>query len=85
MTQLSIAWVIRNKDVSTAILGAMKPEQLIEDLGALDICKKFNKEILEEIETIMKNAPDGEIDYFKSFSPMPIRLNIDEGIDKTKF
>ena len=55
-------WVIRNKDVSTAILGAMKPEQLIEDLGALEVCKKLNKEILIEIETIMKNAPKGEID-----------------------
>ena len=62
LTQLSIAWVIRNKDVSTAILGAMKPGQLIEDLGALEVCKKLNKEILIEIETIMKNAPKGEID-----------------------
>ena len=85
LTQLSLAWCIRNSDVSTAIIGAMKPEQLVEDLGALDVCKKLNKEILEEIEAIMKNAPSGEIDYFNNFKTMPIRRNIEEGIDKTEF
>ena len=85
LTQLSIAWVIKNSDVSTAILGAMKPEQMVENLGALEVSKKLTKEILEEIETIMKNAPKGEIDYFKSFAPMPIRRHIEEGIDKTEF
>ena len=85
LTQLSIAWVIRNQDVSTAILGAMKPEQLIENLGALEVCKKLNKEILIEIETIMKNAPVGEIDYFNNFKSMPIRRNVAEGINKIEF
>ena len=85
LAQLSIAWVIRNQDVSTAILGAMKPEQLIENLGALEVCKKLNKEILEEIEIIMKNAPVGEIDYFNNFKTMPIRRNVAEGINKIEF
>ena len=85
LTQLSIAWVIRNQDVSTAILGAMKPEQLIENLGALEVSNKITKEILEEIENIMKNAPKGEVDYFNNFSSMPIRRNIKEGINKTEF
>ena len=85
LTQLSIAWVIRNQDVSTAIMGAMNPEQITENLKALEVSKKMTKEILEEIETIMKNAPSGEIDYFKGFSEMPIRRNIQEGINKTEF
>ena len=85
LAQLSIAWVIKNNDVSTAILGAMKPEQITENLKALDVAKKLNKEMLEEIENIMKNAPDGEIDYFNNFSKMPIRRNIQEGINKTEF
>ena len=33
----------------------------------------------------MKNVPDGEIDYFNNFSKMPIRRNIQEGINKTEF
>ena len=73
LAQLSIAWVIKNKDISTSILGAKKPEQLIENLKALEIVPKLTKEILEEIEKIMNNAPKGEIDYFNNFSPLPIR------------
>lgn len=84
LTQLSIAWVIKNTDVSTTILGAMNPDQINEDLKALEASKKMTKEILEEIETIMKNAPKGEVAYFKG-GLMPIRRNIQEGINKTEF
>ena len=76
---------IKNEDVSTAILGAMKPEQMVENLKALDVVKKLTKEILEEIEVIMKNAPEGETDYFNNFSKMPIRRNVQLGINKTEF
>ena len=85
LAQLSIAWAIRNNDISTAILGAMNPEQITENLKALDVSKKMTKEILEEIETIMKNAPSGEFDYFNGFTEMPVRRNIQEGINKTEF
>ena len=85
LTQLSIAWIIKNQDVSTAILGAMKPEQLKENLKALEVSKKLTKELLEEIETIMKNAPKGESDYFNNFTTLPIRRNVQEGINKTEF
>ena len=33
VSQLAIAWVVRNKNVSTVLLGATKPEQLTENLG----------------------------------------------------
>ena len=85
LAQLSLAWVIKNKDVSTAITGAKKPEQMIENLKSLEVSKKLTKEILEEIEVIMKNAPKGEVDYFNNFSSMPIRRNVQEGINKTEF
>ena len=73
LAQLSIAWLVLNKDISTAILGAKKPEQLNENLKALEIVPKLTKEILEEIEKIMGNAPKGEIDYFNNFTQLPIR------------
>ena len=85
LAQLSLAWVIRNEDVSTAIMGAMKPEQLVENLKALEVSKKLTKEMLEEIETIMKNTPEGEFDFFNGFIKLPIRRNIQEGINKTEF
>jgi aryl-alcohol dehydrogenase-like predicted oxidoreductase len=73
LAQLSIAWVIKNKDISTTIMGAKTPEQLKENLKALEIVPKLTKEILEEIEKVMGNAPKGEIDYFNNFAPLPTR------------
>ena len=54
---LSIAWCIKNPDVSTAILGATKKQQLLENLKALDIVEKLTPEVIEKIETIMKTKP----------------------------
>ena len=36
ISQLAIAWVLKNPDVSSCILGATKIDQLEENLGALD-------------------------------------------------
>ena len=54
---LSIAWCIKNEQVSTAILGATKKAQLKENLSALETMKLLTPEILEKIEKIMNNKP----------------------------
>ena len=54
---LSIAWCIKNPNVSTAILGATKKSQLMENLKALEVMTKLSPEIMEKIETIMKTKP----------------------------
>lgn len=54
---LSIAWCIRNPHVSTAILGATKKQQLIENLKALDVLPLLTEEVMNKIEEIMKNKP----------------------------
>jgi voltage-dependent potassium channel beta subunit len=54
---LSIAWVLKNPNVSSAILGATKKQQLVENLKALDAIPKLDSEVLEKIEAIMKNKP----------------------------
>lgn len=55
---LSIAWCLSNKNVSTAILGATKKSQLEENLKAVDALPLITTEVLEKIETIMKNKPE---------------------------
>jgi voltage-dependent potassium channel beta subunit len=57
LPQLAIGWILKNKNVSTAILGASKPEQLKETLGSLECLPKLTKEVLEKIEKIVKNKP----------------------------
>jgi len=55
---LSIAWCLKNPDVSTAILGATKKQQLVENLKALDAVPLLNDEVIEKIEKIMQNKPE---------------------------
>ena len=54
---LSIAWCIKNPNVTTAILGATKKSQLLDNLKALDVVALLTPEISEKIETIMKSKP----------------------------
>ncbi len=54
---LSIAWCIKNPNVSTAILGATKKTQLLDNLKALDVLEKLTPDVLEKIEGIMKTKP----------------------------
>ena len=57
MASLAIAWTIANPNVTTAILGATRPEQLQENLKALQVVKMLNSDILNKIESILQNKP----------------------------
>jgi voltage-dependent potassium channel beta subunit len=54
---LSIAWTIKNPNVTTAILGATKREQLTENLKALDVLPQLTPDVMQRIEAIMQSAP----------------------------
>lgn len=54
---LSIAWCIKNPNVSTAILGATKKQQLLENLKALDAVNLLTTEVMEKMDKIMQNKP----------------------------
>lgn len=57
MASLAIAWTIKNPNVTTAILGATKKEQLEDNLKALDVVTKLTPDIMEKIEKILQNKP----------------------------
>ncbi len=54
---LSIAWCLKNENVSTVILGATKEQQLIENLKALETESLLTAEVMARIEAIIENAP----------------------------
>lgn len=54
---LSMAWVLANKNVSSAITGASRPEQIYQTVKAVDVYRKLDEKTLEEIETVMDNKP----------------------------
>ena len=58
MTQLALAWCIKNPNVSTVLLGATKPSQLEENLGAISVARTINDDHLAHIETILANRPE---------------------------
>ena len=54
---LSIAWCIKNPNVTTAILGATSKTQLLDNLTALDTAALLTPEIMEQIEGIVETKP----------------------------
>ena len=57
LAALSIAWTIKNPNVTTAILGATKKDQLTENLKALDVLPLLSEEVMTKIEAILENKP----------------------------
>jgi aryl-alcohol dehydrogenase-like predicted oxidoreductase len=63
MTQLALAWCIKNKNVSTVLLGATKPEQLEENLGCLAVIEKLTDKHMNAIEDILQTKPTAYMGY----------------------
>lgn len=57
MAHLSIAWCLKNPNVSTVILGASRLSQLEDNLSAIDVVAKLTPDVIERIETIVANKP----------------------------
>ncbi|MBK9568641.1 MAG: aldo/keto reductase [Chitinophagaceae bacterium] len=57
VAQLSIAWCIKNPNVTTAILGATRKEQLQENLKALEAADKLTHEVMKQIDDIVQSKP----------------------------
>ena len=52
VAQLAIAWCAANPRVSTVITGASRPEQVVENMGALRALEQLTPEVKTEIEQI---------------------------------
>ncbi len=63
MAQLAIAWCIKNPNVSTVITGASNPQQVNENIQAMDYMDKLTPEVMEQIETVLANKPEPISDY----------------------
>jgi len=64
LSQLSIAWALKNPHVSTIVMGG-KLKYLKENLDSLKIVPKLTPEVLEKIEKIVKTKPVSPIDWKK--------------------
>lgn len=60
LAQLSIAWILKNPNVSTVITGASRPEQVRENLRAADFVRQLGQEMLVEIDSIFGKPPEDD-------------------------
>jgi voltage-dependent potassium channel beta subunit len=56
LPRLGVAWCLANPRVSTVILGASKPAQLSENLGALELLPKLTPEVLTRLDQLTRPA-----------------------------
>ncbi|WP_036321734.1 aldo/keto reductase family protein [Microbispora sp. ATCC PTA-5024] len=65
MAQLAVAWVLQNPNVSSAIVGATRPEQVRDNVKASGV--RLGEEILRKIDDVL--GPVVERDPAKTVSP----------------
>lgn len=63
MAQLAIAWCVKNPHVSTVITGASRPEQVMENMKALEVAQSMTDAVMEQIEAVLQNRPEAETDW----------------------
>lgn len=57
MPALALAWALRHPHVSSVIMGSSRPEQVLENIQALEV--EITDEIETRIEEILDNRPEG--------------------------
>ena len=65
MAQLAVAWVLQNPNVSTAIVGATRPEQVRENVQASGV--ELDEEVMRRIDDVL--GPEIERDPALTRSP----------------
>jgi aryl-alcohol dehydrogenase-like predicted oxidoreductase len=56
LSQLAIAWVLQNQNVSAAIMGATKPAQVKENVKASGV--RLDASTMKQIDAILGNLPE---------------------------
>jgi aryl-alcohol dehydrogenase-like predicted oxidoreductase len=69
MSQLAIAWVLQNENVSAAIMGATKPSQVKENVKASGV--KLDESVMKAIDTALGSLPERDPKHTMSPNPRP--------------
>ena len=57
MSQLAIAWCLKNHNVSSVITGVSNEQQLLENLKSISVIEALSNDVMENIDSIMGNKP----------------------------
>jgi voltage-dependent potassium channel beta subunit len=53
LAQMALAWILKNPNVSTVIMGASKLEQLNQNIKSLDVLPKMSDDVMVKIKSIV--------------------------------
>ncbi len=53
MSQLALAWCVKNPHVSTVITGASRPEQVHENMKAMDVVPLLTADVMARIDSVL--------------------------------
>lgn len=67
LSQLALAWVLQNENVSCAIMGATKPSQVKENVKASGV--KLSAEVMKSIDVVLGNLPEKKSDHDQTPRP----------------
>ena len=67
LSQLALAWVLQNENVSCAIMGATKPSQVKENVKASGV--KLSAEVMKSIDIVLGNLPEKKSDHDQTPRP----------------
>lgn len=68
MSQLALAWILRKPEISAALIGATKPEQIVENVKASDVV--LSNDVLDQINLILNNEPEWPLTYKPNYHYM---------------
>ena len=54
LAQLAVAWVLQNPNVASAIIGASRPEQVHENVKAIDV--ELDDDVLKKIDKVLEGV-----------------------------
>jgi len=57
-SQLALAWILHRSEVTSVLVGASRPEQLEENLGALDV--RLSDDVWTSVQEIFTNQEEGD-------------------------
>lgn len=53
LSQLALAWILRQPNVSSALIGASRPDQVVENVKAVDV--ELDEDVLQKIESVLSD------------------------------
>lgn len=57
LSQLALAWCLKNDHVACVITGASKPKQLVDNVEALRVYESLSPQVLQQIDALLVNKP----------------------------